>query len=239
MVSQPIAARGAPSSTALPDDAWVELAAIVGVAAGETPGGDDEIIERWNARAEQLFGYRAEEVIGKPISILVPPERLDELADLVARMRAGEPVERLETVRRRKDGVDFDVSLNVSPVRAPTGEIVGASALIYDISEWKRLAEKQSFLAEASRLLAVNLDHAQSLAEIAALTLLRIADGCTVELVDAAGTLTQIAVANRTPEKVELKRETRRRYPADADSRVSPVMPDRRRTPRPRTMAVR
>jgi PAS domain S-box-containing protein len=220
MVSQPIAESGAPSSAALPDDAWVELAAIVGVAAGETPGGDDEIIERWNARAEQLFGYRAEEVIGKPISILVPPERLDELADIVARMRAGGRVERLETVRRRKDGVDFDVSLNVSPVRAPTGEIVGASALIYDISEWKRLAEKQSFLAEASRLLAVNLDHAQSLAEIAALTLLRIADGCTVELVDAAGTLTQIAVANRTPEKVELKRETRRRYPADVDSRA-------------------
>jgi PAS domain S-box-containing protein len=214
MVSQSIPSiRG---GTASPDEAWVELAAVIGVATR----GADETIERWNARAEQLFGYRAEEAIGKPISVLVPPERMDELAGILARLRGGHPVERFETVRRRKDGTDVDVSLDISPVRAATGEIVGASALIYDISEWKRLAKTQSFLAEASRLLAVNVDHAQSLAQIAALTLLWIADGCTVELVDGAGTLEQIAVANRSPEKVELKHETRRRYPADTGSRA-------------------
>lgn len=221
MVSQPtVATRD--SNTALHDEGWVDLGAVISIASDGTPGGAFEIIDHWNARAEQLFGYRAEEAVGQPISIIVPPERLDEVAELVLRLREGKPVERFETTRRRKDGTDVDVSLNISPLRGPTGEIVGASALIYDISEWKRRAETQSFLAEASRLLAYNVDHAQSFAEIAALTLLRIADGCTVEIVDAAGTLNQIAVAHRTPEKVDLRHEMRRLYPADADSRAVP-----------------
>jgi PAS domain S-box-containing protein len=214
-----IAARATLGSSALRDDGWAELGAVIGIG---TPGGAFETIDHWNARAEQLFGYRADEVVGQPISIIVPPERLDELAELVLRVREGKSVERFETTRRRKDGTDVDVSLDISPLRGPTGEVFGASALIFDISEWKRRAETQSFLAEASRLLAHNVDHARSFAEIAALTLLRIADGCTVELVDAAGTLNQIAVAHRAPEKVDLRHELRRRYPADADSRAVP-----------------
>jgi PAS domain S-box-containing protein len=218
MVSQPtVSSRG----TALPDDGWAELAAVIRVTHQGTPDGVPTI-DRWNARAEELFGYRAEEVIGQPVSIIVPPERLDELAALALQLREGTHVERFETTRRRKDGTDIDVSLNISPERGTDGEVVRASALIYDISEWKRRAETQSFLAEASRLLAHNLDHAQSLAEIAALTLLRIADGCSVEMLDAAGTLNQVAVAHRTPEKVGLKQEMRRRYPADADSGAVP-----------------
>jgi PAS domain S-box-containing protein len=219
-VSQATALNTDSTTPAMPDEGWNELAALVGLGADGRPGGAFETIHRWNDRAEQLFGYRAAEVVGKPISILVPPERLDELTAMVLRVRRGEPVERFETIRRRKDGTDIDVSLNVWPVRGPTGEVVGASALIYDISEWKRRAETQSFLAEASRLLAVDLDHAQSLAEIAALALLRIADGCSVEIVDATGTLSQIAVTHRTPEKVQLKHELRRRYPAGAGSRA-------------------
>jgi PAS domain S-box-containing protein len=221
-VSQPTVANRDSGNTASSDDGWVELAAVIRVTSDGNPEGAFPTIDRWNARAEQLFGYRAEEVAGQPISIIVPPDRLDELAELVRRLREGKPVERFETIRRRKDGTDIDVSLNISPLRGPDGEIVFSTALIYDISEWKRRAETQTFLAEASRLLAHNVDHAQSLAEIAALTLLRIADACTVELLDAAGTLNQIAVAHRIPEKADLKREIHRRYPADANSRAVP-----------------
>lgn len=203
-----------------PDEGWIELGAVIGVAGDDTSGDAFETIRHWNTRAEQLFGYRAEEIVGKPLSVLAPPERLGEMDELVRRLRDGKLVERFETIRRRKDGTDVEVSLDISPVWGPTGEVVGASALIYDISAWKRRAETQSFLAEASRLLAVDLDHAQSLAEIAALMLLRIADGCTVEVVDATGALTQVAVAHRAPEKVELKHDLRRRYPADATSRA-------------------
>jgi PAS domain S-box-containing protein len=207
-----IAARSTPGTSST---AARELGAVVGTAP-------DGTIVHWNARAELLFGYVAAEAVGQPISIIAPPERLDELAGLLRRLREGEPVERFETVRRRKDGTDVDVSLDISPLRGAAGEVVGASALIHDISEWKRRADAQSFLAEASRLLARNVDQAQAFAEVAALTLLRISDGCTVEIVDAAGTLIQVAVAHRTPEKADLRREMRRRYPADADSRAIP-----------------
>jgi PAS domain S-box-containing protein len=219
MVAQPTAMGRAGLDAGTPDDGWIELGAVVGIAADEH-GDGFETIDRWNARAEQLFGYRADEVVGKSIGILVPPDRFGELAEIVMRVRQGKPLERFETIRRRKDGTDLDVSLDISPRRGPAGEVVGASALIYDISEWKRRVETQSFLAEASRLLAAEIDHAQSLAEIAALTLLRIADGCTVEIVDTGGTLTQLAVAHRVPEKVDLKHLIRARYPADANSRA-------------------
>lgn len=222
IASRPAVAHRDGGGPATADDGWAELAAVVRVTFDGDPEGAFPAIDRWNVRAEQLFGYGAEEVVGQPVSIIVPPERIDEQAELVVRLREGTPVERFETIRRRKDGTDIDVSLDISPLRGPDGEIVSATALIYDISEWKRRAETQTFLAEASRLLAHSLDHAQSLAEIAALTLLRIADACTVELLDAAGTLSQIAVAHRVREKADLKREIRRRYPAGAGGRAIP-----------------
>jgi PAS domain S-box-containing protein len=77
----------------------------------------DGTIRSWNAGAEQLFGYRAEEIVGKPVSILYPPERLGELEEIVARLRRGEAIPQFETVRRRKDGTDVQVSLSISPVR--------------------------------------------------------------------------------------------------------------------------
>jgi PAS domain S-box-containing protein len=178
----------------------------------------DGTIHSWSAGAEELYGYRAEEVVGKPISILAPPERVGEIEDILERVSRGESIRQFETVRRRKDGSDVDVSLSITPVRNPSAEIVGASAVAHDISERKRREEVQSFLAEASRLLAVNVDHYETLPEVASLTLLRIADGCIVEVVDAAGMLTQVAIAHRAPEKVELMREMRRLYPPEADS---------------------
>ena len=178
----------------------------------------DGTIHSWSAGAEELYGYRAEEVVGKPISILAPPERVGEIEDILERVSRGESIRQFETVRRRKDGSDVDVSLSITPVRNPSAEIVGASAVAHDISGRKRREEVQSFLAEASRLLAVNVDHYETLPEVASLTLLRIADGCIVEVADAAGMLTQVAIAHRVPEKVELMREMRRLYPPEADS---------------------
>ena len=77
----------------------------------------DGRILSWNAAAERLYGYSAEEVLGRHISLIVPPDRLAELDDMMEAVRRGEPVERLETVRRRRDGFRVGVSLTVSPVR--------------------------------------------------------------------------------------------------------------------------
>jgi PAS domain S-box-containing protein len=92
-------------------------------------------IRTWNAGAERMFGYRAEEVIGRPVTLLIPPERLDEENQVLERIRRGEPVEHYETVRVTKDGRRLDVSLTISPVKDSQGRIVGASKIARDIGD--------------------------------------------------------------------------------------------------------
>jgi PAS domain S-box-containing protein len=98
----------------------------------------DGIIRTWNRGAERLLGYKATEVIGRPITILIPPDRFDEEPGILARIRRGEPVEHYETVRRHKDGRLIDISLTVSPLRDAKGAIVGASKIARDITGRKR-----------------------------------------------------------------------------------------------------
>jgi PAS domain S-box-containing protein len=94
-------------------------------------------IINWNKGAERLYGYVAEEVIGQPVSILLPPDRSEELGEIIAKLRRGEIV-REETVRRRKDGTLIDVALTVSPIKSSRGEVTAASAITRDISERKQ-----------------------------------------------------------------------------------------------------
>jgi PAS domain S-box-containing protein len=115
----------------------------------------DGIITSWNAGAEHLFGYATPEVMGRPITMLVPPDSPDELPAAVGRLKRGEKVEPYETVRVRKDGRRVDVSVRLSPLRGGGGEVVGVSSVARDISERKRLEEELqrtvNALAEADR----------------------------------------------------------------------------------------
>lgn len=104
------------------------------------------VITTWNKGAERLFGYAANEAIGKPITIVIPPDRLDEEPAILARIQAGERVDHFETIRRRKDGSLIDISLTISPIRDGNGTIIGASKIARDISERKRAAEHQELL---------------------------------------------------------------------------------------------
>jgi PAS domain S-box-containing protein len=97
----------------------------------------DGVILTWNRGAERVFGYKAEEVVGKPITILIPSDRFDEEPGILARLRQGQPIDHYETVRRHKDGSLIDVALTVSPLRDSTGRVVGASKIARDISERK------------------------------------------------------------------------------------------------------
>lgn len=97
----------------------------------------DGIITSWNKGAQQIFGYTAEEVVGRHISVLAPPERMDEFPSILGRLRQGERIEHYETLRRTKDGRIIDVSLTVSPIRNAAGEIVGASKIARDITSRK------------------------------------------------------------------------------------------------------
>ncbi len=92
----------------------------------------------WNAGAERLFGYTAAETVGRPITILIPPERHDEELMILGRIRLGDRIEHFETVRVTKDGRLIDVSLSVSPIRDASGRIIGASKVARDISQRKQ-----------------------------------------------------------------------------------------------------
>src|SRR5262249_711393 len=95
------------------------------------------IITSWNKGAERIFGYTADEVIGKSVTILIPTDDLEEEPHILARLRAGERIDHYETVRMRKDGTRIDISLTVSPIKGPTSHIVGASKVARDITTRK------------------------------------------------------------------------------------------------------
>jgi PAS domain S-box-containing protein len=96
------------------------------------------VITSWNDGAERLFGYAAVEVVGKSVTILIPASRADEEPYILERIRRGEKIDHYETVRRRKDGSEVDISLTVSPVRDVSGKVIGASKIARDITERKR-----------------------------------------------------------------------------------------------------
>jgi PAS domain S-box-containing protein len=100
------------------------------------------IIATFNRGAERLFGYKAEEVVGKPVTILIPPDRQHEEPEILARIRRGERLDHYETVRRRKNGTLVDISLTVSPVKDDQGRVIGASKIARDITERKRADAK-------------------------------------------------------------------------------------------------
>jgi PAS domain S-box-containing protein len=102
----------------------------------------DGIVTSWNASAERMFGYTAQEMIGQPILRLIPSDRHDEEAHILARLRVGERIEHFETVRMTKDGRLLDVSLTISPVRDSSGAIIGASKIVRDVTERKRLERR-------------------------------------------------------------------------------------------------
>jgi PAS domain S-box-containing protein len=123
----------------------------------------DEIITSWNKEAERLFGYSADEIIGKPIAILVPPDRHNEELAIIQRLRHGERIIRYETVRLRKDGKALDISLAVSPIKDEVGNVIGASKIARDITGRVRTDRRRATQYAVTNLLAASW----TLAEVA------------------------------------------------------------------------
>ncbi|HEX4265567.1 MAG TPA: PAS domain S-box protein [Verrucomicrobiae bacterium] len=140
------------------------------LAAAIVESSDDAIISKdlngiitsWNKGAERIFGYQAHEIVGHSVLQLIPPERQHEEPGILARLRNGLRIDHYETVRRRKDGGNVDVSLTVSPLRDESGKIVGASKIARDITEHKRAELQQQVLYE----LTSSINRAVALPEI-------------------------------------------------------------------------
>mgnify|MGYP003574918642 CR=1 FL=1 len=107
----------------------------------------DGTITSWNRGAQKMFGYTAQEIIGQPITRLFPPDRLQEEANVIARISRGESIEHFETLRKAKDGRLIEISLTISPVRDGVGKIIGASKIARDIGAQKAAARSQMLLA--------------------------------------------------------------------------------------------
>jgi PAS domain S-box-containing protein len=120
------------------------------------------IITSWNPGAERMFGYTADEIVGRSIYTLIPPDRRHEEADILGKLRRGERIDHYETVRRAKDGKLVDVSLTISPLKLANGEIVGASKIARDVTEKRRIESQQRALHE----LADAVNRAVALPEI-------------------------------------------------------------------------
>ena len=124
------------------DEARLRLAAIVDSSEDAIVSKNlDGIVTSWNSSAEKMFGYRAEEIVGRPITRIIPPELQEEEHRILATLKRGERIEHFETVRITKTGERLDVSLTVSPIKDDDGHIVGAAKMARDIRQRKRMEE--------------------------------------------------------------------------------------------------
>ncbi|HLH54263.1 MAG TPA: PAS domain S-box protein [Verrucomicrobiae bacterium] len=114
----------------------------------------NSVVQSWNAAAERLFGYRPEEIIGRPVTVLFPPDRLGEEDQILERLRQGKPVERLETIRVSKHGRQIPVAVSISPIKDAEGRVIGASKILQDITP---LVAVREALVQEKELLATTL----------------------------------------------------------------------------------
>ena len=216
-VQERAAARIAEQEESLRDAdlAHRRLAAIVESSDDSILGLDMKgVITSWNRGAERLYGYTAAEAVGRPVTLVIPPERIDDEDRMLARVRTGDRVEQFETERLRKDGSRFDVSVTLSPIKDASGRIAGASKIARDITDRRRaervreelldrerraLAEavaagdRLAFLADISALLTSSLDYQETLDRAVHLALPRLGDYCNVLVEDEHGHLRHVA----------------------------------------------
>jgi PAS domain S-box-containing protein len=173
------------------------------------------IVTSWNPAAARLYGYSAEEAIGRHISFLVPPDRENEEMRILERVKRGESLETYETERIRADGTRIAVSLTVSPIRSQARGLVGASVVARDITAEVRRRRAQDFLVAASRLLDSSLDPVETARTIVSTAVPELADLCLIDFRRADGWLGDTVVAGADPEMATRLERIRHERPLD------------------------
>jgi len=175
----------------------------------------DGLVTTWNPAAARLYGYTAEEAIGRHISFIVPPDHKDEEKVILERVMRGERLDTYETERLRSDGARIYVSLTVSPIRSPMRGLIGASVVARDITAQVRRRRAQEFLVTASRLLDTSLDPEETARTIVSTAVPELAELCLIDFRRADGWYGDSIVAGADPEMAARLEQIRRDRPLD------------------------
>lgn len=175
----------------------------------------DGILTSWNPAAERLYGYSAEEAIGRHVEFLMPEQRKGDVEEILRRVRRGERLETFETQRIRKDGSCIEVALTVSKIEDPVRGIVGASVVARDITAEVRDRRAQAFLAGAARDFDSSLDPVQTARNIVDAAIPDLAEVCVIDFLRDDGRLGDSVVAATDPEVARALEGIRRELPLD------------------------
>jgi PAS domain S-box-containing protein len=196
-------------------EAWQRLASIVEHSEDAIIGKTiDGVITSWNA-AERLYGYSPQEAIGQSIEIIVPAEKRGELSWIMKCLSAGEPIDSLDTLRRRKDDSLIPVSLQISPIRDIHGDVVGASAIARDITARKWRENALAVLARTSDALASLTDRESALRLAVRAVVPFFADGCVAYTLDHEGMMRTTVVHHHDAKKEAVLEELVHRYQSE------------------------
>ena len=176
------------------------------------------LVTTWNPAAERLYGYSAEEAIGRHVSFLMPDDLKYEVDEILARVRRGEHLDTHETRRVRKDGTVLDVSLTISPIGSDSGNLYGASVIARDITSERRQRSAREFLIAATRDLDASLDPVETARNIVAKAVPRLGEVCVIDFVRADGRIGDSVAAAAIPGAAERLERIRRESPLDQEA---------------------
>ena len=159
------------------------------------------IVTTWNPAAERLYGYSAEEAVGRHVSFLIPDELKDDVEKILATVRRGEAIDTYETRRLRKDGTVVDVALTISPIGSPAQGLYGASVVARDITDERRRRRAREFLIAATRDLDASLDPTETARNIVAKAVPDLAEVCIIDFIRDDGRIGDSVAASAIPRR--------------------------------------
>jgi PAS domain S-box-containing protein len=175
------------------------------------------MVMTWNPAAERLYGYTAEEAVGRRVTFLMPEDLRHEADEILARVRQGEHLESHETRRVRKDGTVLDVALTISPIGSDSGHLYGASVIARDITSERRRRSAREFLIAATRGLDASLDPVETARNIVAKAVPQLAEVCIIDFIRPDGRIGDSVAASAIPDAADRLERIRRDSPLDPD----------------------
>lgn len=184
----------------------------------------DGIITSWNKGAQRLYGYEPHEIVGLPVSVLMPPGKKNDFPKIMHELQQGRKVEHYETQRQTKDGRILDVSITVSPLRDKEGKIIGASKVARDITDRKRIEKRQQFLEKVGAILGASIDYETTLKNLGKLIVPEMADYCRIVVLDEQKQIKEISINYIDKKKLPLIKNLYQSYKKDGTAGVDTMV---------------